>query len=88
MSSLKAHLSENLRHVKGGETLMITDRGRPIAVVHPFLSLESELDELVEAGVVRPPKRPLDEEFWDLPRASDPEGSVLRALLDERREGR
>lgn len=88
VSHLKAHLSENLRQVKAGESLLITDRGHPIAVVQPFRFLESELLELIESGVVKPPERPLDEEFWDLPRASDPDGRVLQALLDERREGR
>ena len=72
--------------MKGGETLMITDRGRPIAVVHPYRSPDAELEELIEAGIVRPGRRPLDDDFWDLPRPADPEGKVLEALR-ERAEG-
>ena len=87
VSHLKAHLSENLRYVKSGESLMITDRGRPVAVVQPLRSMDSELEELVMDGVVRPPTGELGEDFWELPRPADPEGRVLQALLDERREG-
>lgn len=30
----------------------------------------------------------LSEEFWKLPRPKDPEGLLLKALLEDRREGR
>jgi hypothetical protein len=32
--------------------------------------------------------RPVPEEFWRLPRPEDPEGLLLKALLDDRRQGR
>jgi prevent-host-death family protein len=33
---LKTHLSAYLRRVKGGEQVVITDRGEPCAVIQPF----------------------------------------------------
>lgn len=32
--------------------------------------------------------RPISDEFWKLPRPEDPEGLLLKALLEDRREGR
>jgi prevent-host-death family protein len=50
---LKSHLSAYLQRVKDGETLVITERGRPVGRILP---LESSLDEtfrrLGEAGVL------------------------------------
>ena len=43
VSNLKAHLSENLRRVAHGETLVVTDRRKPIARIIPY-----EMDDLVE----------------------------------------
>ena len=91
VSQLKARLSEHIRRVKGGEEVLVTERGRPVAVLAPIPSSQAgqaDLDALVEAGLVRPAKRPPDERFWKLPRGSDPKGVVLDALLRERREGR
>jgi prevent-host-death family protein len=91
VSDLKARLSEHLRRVKGGEEVVVTERGRAVAVLSPVppgLSEDAELDELVDAGLVRPARRPLPEEFWSLPRPSDPDRAVLESLLRDRREGR
>lgn len=33
---LKAHLSEHLARVADGETVVVTDRGRPVARIVPF----------------------------------------------------
>ena len=51
------HLSRYLEHVAGGGEVVVTDRGRPVArlVGH---GVESPLDRLVAAGLVRPPIRP------------------------------
>ncbi len=91
VSELKARLSEHLRRVKGGEEVIVTERGRAVAVlspVHPSRSGQAELGALVESGLVRPATRRLDEGFWGLPRGSDPNRVVLDSLLRERREGR
>ena len=91
VSELKARLSEHIRRVKGGEEVLVTERGRVVAVLSPVPPPHSEhadLDALVDAGLVRPAKRLPDEGFWGLPRGGDPDGAVLEALLEERREGR
>ena len=90
VSELKARLSEQLRRVKAGETILITERGRPIGMMGPLPSehLEEDLAELAEAGLVRPAARSLASDFWGLERAVDPEGRVRAAVLDEREEGR
>ena len=35
VSTLKARLSEFLRLVKSGETILVTERGRPVALLSP-----------------------------------------------------
>jgi prevent-host-death family protein len=50
---LKAHLSAYLRRVKAGETVVITDRGMPLARIVPEqASLDARLHGLAEAGVL------------------------------------
>ena len=90
VSRLKARLSEQLRRVKAGERVTITERGRPIAVLAPLQEelLDQEHADLVEAGLVRPAKRPLGPDFWKLDRPADPEATVREAVLEEREEGR
>lgn len=34
------------------------------------------------------PGRPVSEEFWKLPKPKDPEGLLLKALLEDREQGR
>jgi prevent-host-death family protein len=87
---LKAKLSEYLDAVKAGEEIIVTERGEPIARLLPIAqeeSMEVRMIRLVAAGLVRPPVRPLSDEFWTMPMAHDPEGLVLKALLEDREEG-
>ncbi len=50
---LKARLSAYLRRVKGGATVIITERGRPIGRIVPLAgSPEERMQALVEAGLV------------------------------------
>ena len=90
VSDLKAHLSDYLKHVKAGEEVIITERGKAIARVIPFTRsgpTPAEREEMILAGLLRPARRKLPADFWDRPRAQDPEGAVLKALLEEREEG-
>jgi prevent-host-death family protein len=49
---LKSKLSENLRRVKSGQTIVITERGKPIGQIMPIeMSLEERLHLMVPAGV-------------------------------------
>jgi prevent-host-death family protein len=91
VSELKARLSDYLKHVKAGEEVIVTERGKAIARVVPFTRsgpTPAEREEMIRAGLLIPAKRKgLPPDFWDRPRAQDPEGSVLKALLQEREEG-
>ncbi|MCY3709345.1 MAG: type II toxin-antitoxin system prevent-host-death family antitoxin [Caldilineaceae bacterium] len=97
ITHLKNSLSAYLRNVKAGEEVLITDRGRPIARLVPVtrsesmeerLSIEEHLEDLERRGLLRRGTGKLPEGFWDMPRMEDPEGLVLKGLLQEREEGR
>lgn len=47
---LKARLSHYLRRVREGETVVITDRGQPIAHIVPFEQTTTERLEQLQAG--------------------------------------
>jgi prevent-host-death family protein len=92
VSKLKATLSEHLAKVKAGEEVLVTERGKPIAKIVPFghdeAAIPPYLRELARAGLVRLGSGKLPRGFWTLPRPKDPQGLAVRALLDERAEGR
>ncbi len=60
---LKTHLSKYLDRVRGGETIVITDRGRPVARLEPAPSedLPESFRRLVTSGrvILKPPPRDL-----------------------------
>jgi len=92
VSELKAGLSGYLAQVKKGTPVIITERGKTIArivpVADPADDIEARTLELERQGRItvygdgKIPAR-----FWDLPRPQDPQGLVLKALLEEREEG-
>jgi prevent-host-death family protein len=87
---LKARLSEFLRRAKAGETVVVTDRGQPVARLCPMEgdpARSSRLRELVAAGLARRPLRALDSTVMSAQRPSDPEGRSLEAALEERADG-
>lgn len=91
VSILKARLSQYLAAVKAGEEVIVTERGRPVArltAVGADGLPEGRLAKLVREGRVRPPTHavPADQPADVSP--PDPKGRSLRALLDERNEGR
>jgi prevent-host-death family protein len=58
IAELRQNLSVYLRRVREGETLVVTDRNRPVAVLGPPpSSASSHLDRLIAAGRVSPPTR-------------------------------
>ena len=68
---LKLRLSAYLARVRDGETLVVTDRGRPVARlerVQPS-GLPTEIRQLVDGGVLlyKPPPRRLDPPLSMLP---------------------
>lgn len=51
---LKAQLSEYLRHVKSGETVIITEHGRAIGRIVPEPeSIENRMQRLMESGEIQ-----------------------------------
>ena len=55
---LRQNLSVYLRRVERGETLCVTSRGRPVAVLGPLPERETLVDRLVrERGATRPTRR-------------------------------
>jgi prevent-host-death family protein len=90
VAQLKARLSEYVARARSGEEVVVTDRGRPVAMltqVRGEYAAESRMADLVRRGLVRPALKPLPADFWDMPRGEDPGGWVLKALLEEREEG-
>ena len=57
--ALKQNASEVVGRVAAGESITVTDRGRPVARIVPLGA--SPAQELVAAGLARPPLRPLTE---------------------------
>jgi prevent-host-death family protein len=87
IQKLKSSLRETLDQVKTGESVVITERGEPIARIVPIEPEAERMERLIRAGVLRAPVRPLDESFWKLPRMEDPEGLLVKAALEERGGG-
>jgi prevent-host-death family protein len=91
ISETKAKLSALLDLVRAGETVTITDRGKPVARIVPAVGSDAGDDEarlarLERAGLIRRPTQKLDvEAFLVRPKIQSRE-SVLEALLEERRE--
>ena len=57
---LKSRLSEYLRRVKQGETVIITEHGKPVGRLIPQgQSLDERLGELQQAGLIRWSRRKL-----------------------------
>ena len=94
ITEAKNQLSALIDRVRHGETVVITDRGRPVARLVSALTgaaedPEGRLARLERRGGLRrataPPPRSLV--LKKLPQVKRPAG-VLEALLEERREGR
>ena len=93
ISEAKNQLSALVDRVKSGASVLIVDRGRPVARLEPVGVLSGSADQrvagLIRAGIVRPRRAPLPEDFFERPLPRPAGGvSALQALLEERREGR
>jgi prevent-host-death family protein len=90
ITEAKNGLSALLDRVRGGETIMISDRGVPVARLEPAAGGrgddEGRLARLERKGIIRRGRGGVPPLLLEPP----PEGgeSVLEALLEERREGR
>ncbi|HEX3424769.1 MAG TPA: type II toxin-antitoxin system prevent-host-death family antitoxin [Acidimicrobiales bacterium] len=83
---LRQRASELLRLVGQGETIEITDRGRPVAILAP-LPEGSPLEQMRARGHVEPATADLDELPDPLPLApgvESPSDALARLRRDER----
>jgi prevent-host-death family protein len=76
---LKARLSAYVELAHSGQTVVVTDRGRPVAELRP-VGAPSTLDSLIEAGLATRPshRRPL-------PRRVRAAASVSDLVAEQRR---
>jgi prevent-host-death family protein len=83
---LRQHASRYLARVRSGETIEVTDRGRPVARLVPIR--ERSWQDLVDDGLVAPPDDPDVDiatlEPMDLPTGRRPLSEVVDEGRDER----
>jgi prevent-host-death family protein len=81
---LRQRASQLLRRVQAGETIEVTDRGRPIALITP-LPEASPYDALVESGDITPAPgdAELPEPLEPLPGEELPSEILARLRSDE-----
>lgn len=93
ISEAKNKLSALIDRVKAGESVLIVDRGKPVARLEPAVApgenADSKIARLERAGLAKRGSGKLPDDFFTrkLPR---PRGgvSVVEVLLEERRQGR
>jgi antitoxin (DNA-binding transcriptional repressor) of toxin-antitoxin stability system len=90
---LKMHLSRYLRQVAGGETVLVTDRGRVVAEVRPPGApdlhgdpAEGRYRQLVATGVIRPASHPADRVWASWQGLGLPAGTAATWLDADRAE--
>jgi antitoxin (DNA-binding transcriptional repressor) of toxin-antitoxin stability system len=93
LTETKNNLSALVDQVQHGETILILDRGRPVARLESVLGEEGDpegrLARLERQGLLRRASAPIPRDLLMVrpPRPSKG-ASVLEALLDERKDGR
>jgi prevent-host-death family protein len=94
ISEAKNQLSALIDGVKAGGTVLIMDRGRPVARLEPVTDHASEggdgrLARLVRSGLVRPGRGAIPRALLvEKPPRARRGASGVQSLLDERRDGR
>lgn len=92
ISKTKNKLSSLIKRVKAGETVIIEDRGVPVAQLQPLTSTgtaEGRVLRLQQAGLVRLPREKVSMDIIKMP-PPRPKHKIEASsiLLDERRSGR
>lgn len=89
---LRQNASKYLERVKRGESIEVTDRGVPVAVLAPIpAQKKSRYQELLEQGLITSAKDDLAEwlrSHQPLAAVSDYTGPSIQQILDEQREER
>lgn len=94
ITEAKNNLSALIDGLKSGSSVLIVDRGKPVAVLEPVMGgrvakEDVRLARLVREGLVRPRRSPLPRALLEeTPPVLSSGASIVEALLDERREGR
>lgn len=90
IATAKNQFSRLIERVKRGETIIITDRNRPVAQIQPLKTEGAPLDALHASGLLCPPQAALNVSAFlaaERPHVSGA-GSLRDAIIEEREEGR
>lgn len=93
ITEAKNGLSALIDHVRGGESVLIVDRGIPVARLESAVSIgpddDGRIARLERQGAIRSARKPLATELALRAPPSPRRGaSAVQALLEDRREGR
>jgi prevent-host-death family protein len=94
ITDAKNRLSAFIDHVRQGESVIIEDRGVPVAQLNPVAARTAGADQeriarLVRQGILRPPISTAPDKFLDsAPPKSRRRVSLSRMVIEERRNSR
>ncbi len=86
---MEIRLEQYLEQVEGGKEV-IAARKRELVEIRNETEAAREIHEqgrlirLEQAGEIKLGSGELEDDFWELPMPEDPEGAVLKALLEDR----
>lgn len=82
---LKDKLSSYVRAARAGKTIIITDRGEPVAELRPISrdTTNDKLEQMIAEGLVRPPQIPGRGLYPKMPTVGQP--GIVERLLDAER---
>jgi prevent-host-death family protein len=87
---LRQHASKYIRRAQAGETVIVTDRGEPVAQLTPVQRYGSVVERMIAEGRARPPQGDLAEFLKNYRPPPTPPGApslteeVIRAREEER----
>ena len=88
ITEVKNQLSAIIDRVRAGESVVVTDRGQPVATIEPVRTDVDDAARLVRlerSGIIRPASKPPAPLQETLPVSR---ASAVETLIDERRAGR
>ena len=93
ITQVKNGLSSYIDKVKAGESILVTDRGVPVAVLEPVakqVDWDERMGRLERAGLVRRGTGRIPEAVLRAsgPRVRGPGNPLVDAIIEERRSGR
>lgn len=85
LRDLSHHTSRVANRVRNGETIIVTDHGKPVMRLVPEVGGDSLLDHYIAAGVVVPA---IDSSPFSVPEGEPVDNTLSEALLAARDEER